>query len=176
VHLEPHSAHSRTASRANRFAGFLGILLAASPVGAQMPADFPVGRVLSTLTDPASGAKLPLASRFDTGLELARQSYADTRGVLPTAQQRLRRHLPAARVNNAGLLLVDAIAQGSTAALAARLRAVGGTGISSYGRVVSGWVPLSALDALAVTTELRFARPAYQTRMAGRPRVKETSR
>ncbi len=83
-------------------------------------------------------------------------------------RQRLRQHLPAARVNDAGLLLVDAIAEGNTAALVRRLRALGGVGITSYGRIVSGWVPLGSLDALAPSAELRFARPAYQALAVGR--------
>src|SRR5262249_28780004 len=154
-----------TLSRIVRFifrtsGGFLALLLWAAGAGAQTPADFPVARVLGDVTDPATGAKRPLASRSDTGLELVRESYAEARGNLPQARQKFRRHLPAAPISEAGLVLIDAVAQGSTDALVARLRALGGVNLSASGRVVSGWVPLAALDALGQAAEARFARPA----------------
>ena len=62
-----------------------------------------------------------------------------------------------------GRVLIDAIAADSAAALESELRALGAKHLSSYGRVVSGFFPITGIARLADLTSLNFARPAYAT-------------
>jgi len=64
-------------------------------------------------------------------------------------------------------VLIDAAASGSTATLRADLLALGMTGASSAGRMVSGRFPIVALDRLAGLASLRLVRPAYFMSSAG---------
>lgn len=59
-----------------------------------------------------------------------------------------------------GKVLIDAAAAGSTAALLQDLEAMGLENGSSFGRMVSGWLPVEALDDAAALGSLQLARPA----------------
>ncbi|MBC7920004.1 MAG: S8 family serine peptidase, partial [Ferruginibacter sp.] len=60
-------------------------------------------------------------------------------------------------------VVVDAVAEGdNTRRLLADLTALGLTKATSFGRVVSGLMPIAALNRMADLRSLRFARPAYQ--------------
>ena len=62
-----------------------------------------------------------------------------------------------------GQVLIDAVASENTAALEIELRALGATHLSSYGRIISCFFPISGIESLAGLDGLRFARPAYST-------------
>ncbi len=61
-----------------------------------------------------------------------------------------------------GAVLIDAVASGSTDTLAADLLSLGMTQISSFGRVVSGWIPLQAIDDMAALDSLQFGSAALR--------------
>jgi hypothetical protein len=62
---------------------------------------------------------------------------------------------------------IDAIASGDVRALQADLEALGMQGVVVAGRIASGHLPISAIDALAVLTSLQFAQPTYAATHAG---------
>ena len=65
------------------------------------------------------------------------------------------------------MVLIDAVATGDVDDLRADLVALGLQGAAVYGRVCSGWLPVSSIDDLAKLTNLRFARPSLSTRNVG---------
>ena len=66
-----------------------------------------------------------------------------------------------------GQVVVDAIAAADVGALQADLQALGMQGAVTAGRIVSGQLPISAIDALAALASLQFARPAYASTHTG---------
>ena len=78
---------------------------------------------------------------------------------LETTESSLLSSADLARVVD-GKVLIDAVAAGSAAELLQDLEALGLERGSSFGRVVSGWLPVGALDAAAGLGSLQLARPA----------------
>ncbi|MCA1850918.1 MAG: hypothetical protein LC647_00560, partial [Beggiatoa sp.] len=62
-----------------------------------------------------------------------------------------------------GSVVIDAAASGDPEALAADLRALGAENVTVFGRMVSGRLPIMAIQALQDLSSLQFARPAYAT-------------
>jgi hypothetical protein len=62
-----------------------------------------------------------------------------------------------------GSVVIDAAASGDPGALAADLRALGAENVTVFGRMVSGRLPITAIQALQDLSSLQFARPAYAT-------------
>jgi hypothetical protein len=67
----------------------------------------------------------------------------------------------------AGWVQIDAVASDDVHALQADLEAIGMQGAVAFGRVVSGWVAISAIGDMAALASLHFARPAYATANVG---------
>jgi hypothetical protein len=61
---------------------------------------------------------------------------------------------------SAGLVIVDAVAFGDVQALKTNLEALGMRGAVAFGRIVSGYLPIAAIEGAAVLASLQFARPA----------------
>ena len=69
-----------------------------------------------------------------------------------------------------GRVVIDAVASGETAVLRADLEALGLLKAASFGRMVSGELPLEAIADAAALESLQFARPAGAvTRRSGEP-------
>jgi hypothetical protein len=66
-----------------------------------------------------------------------------------------------------GRVIVDAVASGDVHALQADLEALGMQGAVAFGRIVSGQLPISAIERMATLASLQFARPAYATTHVG---------
>jgi len=60
-----------------------------------------------------------------------------------------------------GRVVIDAVASGEAKDLLADLEALGLQNGAAFGRVVSGLLPIEAIDDLAGLDSLKFARPAY---------------
>jgi hypothetical protein len=73
---------------------------------------------------------------------------------------------PLLRVHE-GRVVIDAVASSNVHALQADLEALGMQGAVAFGRIVSGQLPLAAINALAALASLQFARPAYVTTEVG---------
>jgi hypothetical protein len=67
----------------------------------------------------------------------------------------------------AGRVVIDAVASGDVHALQADLEAVGMQGAVAFGRIVSGQLPISAIEDMAALASLQFARAAYATTHVG---------
>jgi hypothetical protein len=67
----------------------------------------------------------------------------------------------------AGRVVIDAVASGDVQALKADLEALGMQGAVALGRIVSGQLPISAIESMAALASLQFARPAYATTNVG---------
>ena len=59
-------------------------------------------------------------------------------------------------------VIIEALANGNPAQLVADLQALGMTQAASFGRSVSGLMPITALDKMAILKSLQSARPAYK--------------
>ncbi|MBA2593997.1 MAG: hypothetical protein M3495_04135 [Pseudomonadota bacterium] len=68
---------------------------------------------------------------------------------------------------SAGYVSVDTAATGDPEVLAADLEALGLQGAAVFGRIVSGFLPMSAIPALEALDSLQFAYPAYAMSQAG---------
>ncbi len=64
-------------------------------------------------------------------------------------------------------VIVDAVASGDTNTLLADLEALGAQKTTAYGRIVSGQLPIDAIDDLDALDSLNFVRPAYATTGVG---------
>jgi hypothetical protein len=73
---------------------------------------------------------------------------------------------PLLRVS-AGRVVVDAVASGDVHTLQADLEALGMQGAVTFGRIVSGQLPIAAIEGMAALASLQFARPAYATTNVG---------
>jgi hypothetical protein len=73
---------------------------------------------------------------------------------------------PLLRVHE-GRVGIDAVASDDVHALQADLEALGMQGAVAFGRIVSGQLPLAAINALATLASLQFAQPAYATTNVG---------
>ena len=60
-------------------------------------------------------------------------------------------------------VLVDAVATEGTAALEKDLQGLGATHVSSYGRIISCYLPIASIDQLAAIGSLQFVRAARPT-------------
>jgi hypothetical protein len=60
-------------------------------------------------------------------------------------------------------VVIDAVASGDVQALKADLDRLGMQNAIAAGRIVSGQLPIRAIDALEGLASLQFARPAYST-------------
>lgn len=67
----------------------------------------------------------------------------------------------------ANTVVVDVVADGDAAQLEANLRALNMQNVARVGRMISGLLPIDALDELAVLPALRFAQPAWAQTNAG---------
>jgi hypothetical protein len=68
---------------------------------------------------------------------------------------------------SAGRVAIDAVASGDVHALQADLEALGLQGAVAFGRIVSGQLPIAAIERMAALASLQFARPAYATTRVG---------
>jgi hypothetical protein len=73
---------------------------------------------------------------------------------------------PLLRVHE-GRVGIDAVASNDVRTLQADLEAIGMQGAVAFGRIVSGQLPLAAINALATLASLQFAQPAYATTHVG---------
>jgi hypothetical protein len=66
-----------------------------------------------------------------------------------------------------GRVVIDAVASGDVHALQADLEALGMQGAVAFGRIVSGQLPIAAIQDMAALASLQFTRPAYATTHVG---------
>src|SRR4029453_9184212 len=74
---------------------------------------------------------------------------------------------PLLRVS-AGRVVIDAVASGDVHALQTDLEALGMQGAVAFGRIVSGQLPMAAIEDMAMLTSPQFAWPPYAKTNGGR--------
>jgi hypothetical protein len=171
----PAPSAGATVATGPRMAGLLALLLplaglvlsphAGAQVRAAAGSDTPLEVALRAggSIDPAIAAR---ARRLDTALlVLAEEVRRFDAANAPRA--RFRSSLPHLRVRDQGVT-IDAVAEdGDAASLQASLEAIGLTQASTFGRVVSGRLPLRRIDDLGMLHGLRLARVAALRTRAG---------
>ena len=101
-----------------------------------------------------SGLMVKVAPDLAVLYDEYRASLAQGGGGGPTSSN------PLMRISD-GRVVIDAVASGDVRALQADLEALGMQGTVAAGRIVSGQLPILAIDALAGLASLQFAQPAY---------------
>jgi RTX calcium-binding nonapeptide repeat (4 copies)/Subtilase family len=94
-------------------------------------------------------------------LQTEYQSYLDI-----AAQSRSRQDFQSSNPSlnaNAGYVVVDATASSDSSKLLSDLRSIGLLQGSSYGRVVSGLLPINAIDDVSGLASLKSIQPAYKS-------------
>ncbi|MFQ5828838.1 MAG: hypothetical protein ACE5JD_06740 [Candidatus Methylomirabilia bacterium] len=66
-----------------------------------------------------------------------------------------------------GRVVIDAVASGDAGTLRSDLEALGMQKAAAFGRMVSGQLPILAIDDMAALDSLKFARPAYASTRRG---------
>ena len=108
-------------------------------------------------------------SKLSTGLRTVADAYRRYRTVNPAegGGERIFRP-PNGRLRLIDdYILVDAVAATDSAALAAELEALGARDVVAFGAIVSGEVPLAALDRMESLATLKVVRPSYITFRTG---------
>jgi hypothetical protein len=98
---------------------------------------------------------------------LARLHAEYAAAVAKGSQATFKPSSPLIRVNKAGFVLIDAVAANDAATLQADLEALGLQRAARFGRRVSGWFPIKAIDKMASLRSLKFAHPSYALTQAG---------
>ena len=141
--------------------------LAASPTLQNL--NNPIGlRALTSFSgDDLVGKDGPMV-KVGLDLSLLYHEHKDflQRGGEPVLKQAFKSSLPLMRINN-GRVVIDAVAVDDVNTLVQKLLLLGMENISTYGRMVSGRLPISSLAQVARTSSLKFARPAYAQARAG---------
>ena len=135
----------------------VGFLLIVSPANSE---------ITRRLTLRQRGASPQRGTMGKLGAALARlhTDYADSeaRGTQATFK-------PFSRLirAKAGLVLIDAVAADDAATLHANLKALGLQRSARFGRLVSGWFPITAIDKMGSLQSLQYARLSVARTQAG---------
>ena len=118
-------------------------------------------------TGTSSGPKTKLARRFDTQLIAMREEHRRFVARTRLPGERFQSAVRGARLSSDEYVLIDAVASQSASALLSDLSKLGLRQGSRRGRIVSGWIPVSALETLPGIVSLRHARLAMFARQVG---------
>lgn len=129
----------------------------------------PIGlRALESFSGADRVGKDGPMAKVGLDLSLLYHEYRDhmQRGGEPVLKRAFKSSLPLMRVKN-DRVVIDAVAVDSANTLVQKLLPLGMENISTYGKMVSGRLPISSLEQVAKITSLKFARPAYAKARAG---------
>ena len=143
-------------------------LLFALPSNAQVPGDPPFPGVATGTSIAKSSSTLSpdlqrLAGTTTTTTTAKTKAVTALTKPVPPGVRDFTRYMQI-RGNN---ILIDVTAKEDIATASAELRGLGATITSTYGRVISATIPITALAKLEGSSTIRFARPAYKPRHVG---------
>lgn len=142
---------------------FLYLALAALAPGTAQSGTVIELKGAETLVGPSPASKTAAKAGADL-LALYAEYQAHVARRLAASEFRSRNALaPVA----GGAVVIDAVASGDPAALAADLHALGAENVAVFGHMVSARLPIPAIPALQGLSSLQFARPAYATTHVG---------
>jgi subtilisin family serine protease len=136
----------------------LFVFSAIRPVASATPSTAPPPLATTVTTVSASRDKLGALAQVAAEYQRHRQARSATPFVPSNALVRI----------HGDAVLLEAVAQNDAGALRRNLEALGLRHGATWGRVVSGWLPLAALEQAAALNSLRFAQPVYARSHAGR--------
>ncbi len=110
-------------------------------------------------------AKTGAGARLGSDLLALKAEYEDH--LINTPNSQFHATNPNAPIDNSEAVAVDIAAEGDPEALAEKLRALGLRNAAVAGRLISGWLPLSALTIVGQNPDIRFLRPAYSVHNSG---------
>jgi len=131
--------------------------------------DNPVGlRALDSFAGPDRRGKNGVMARVGFDLTLLFHEHREfiSRRQATGLKVSFKPSLEMIRLKNEKVI-VDVVAAGDTAELVQALQAQGMEQIAVYGRMVSGLLPIAALEDVAQLPALKLARPAYAKSMTG---------
>ncbi|MCK5003283.1 MAG: S8 family serine peptidase [Gammaproteobacteria bacterium] len=150
------------------------LAMAAAPARAQAPTilqnlNTPVGlRALASFSGPDHIGKDGPMAKVGLDLALLYQEHRDfmMQGGQGVLNRPFKTSLPLARIKN-DKVVIDTAAVDNVKMLVNELTVLGMVNISTYGKMVSGYLPISSLEQAAKIQQLNFARPAYARVMTG---------
>lgn len=136
----------------------LCVAFAAAPAASQTPDPFREQAEVAVHGPDRTGKDGPMAS---VGMDLAMLYYRYRSHTLEASDPGPF-EAPASMPVQDGGVVIDAVASGEAAALRADLDRLGLTNGATAGRVVSGRIPILALEQVAGLSTLQSARPSYR--------------
>jgi len=133
----------------------LALLLASPTKGELVRLGIPAGQEL------AKDNKLTKVSHALVALQEAHENHVQLRSLEP-----FKPSIPYLRVVD-GLVVIDAVASGEAKDLLADLEVLGLQNGAAFGRMVSGLLPIEAIEELKDLDSLKFVRPAYMVTNVG---------
>ena len=140
-----------------------------TPPGLLQDRDNPVGlRALESFSGPDLVGKdgLMIKAGFDLAMLYHEHRDFKQRGGAAVLKRKFHSVLKLIRVKNEKVV-IDAVASGDVDQLATELEALGMENTAVFGRMVSGRLPIAALEQASQLGALKLARPAYAMTMAG---------
>lgn len=131
--------------------------------------DNPVGlRALESFAGKDRSGKDGLMVKLGLDLTLIYQEHRDfkMKGGEFVLRRPFKSSLKLAHIRDEKIV-IDVVAGGSINTLVQELTVLGMESITTYGRMVSGRIPIASLEQAATIASLRFARPAYAKTSAG---------
>lgn len=139
---------------------FLCLVIAVVPASGQVSSNA-TGPQLSLAPLPALGEEMQKVGGDLAQLYQEFRAYQRKRGSAPFGASQ-----PEVPVRGTQVV-IDAVAESDAAVLLGELEALGLENGSSYGRLVSGLLPIGEIRRMANLESLRFARPAYSSVSVG---------
>ena len=162
----PGAAETKTEKRCKKQGARARRLIAAVALGALM---VPGAAIVSSMQDAAAAGKdaVGAMTKMDPALVSVQEQQAGAAARSLQAQE--VSPLSSASVAQVvdGKVLIDAVATGQGSELLAELEALGLERGSAFGRMVSGWLPVGALELAAELGTLQAARPAVALSQVG---------
>ncbi|MCK4950706.1 MAG: S8 family serine peptidase [Gammaproteobacteria bacterium] len=129
----------------------------------------PVGiRAIESFSGTDRAGKDGAMAKIGFDLTLLYHEHRDylARGGVKVLKRAFKSSLPLIRLKNEKVV-IDTVASGDVNKLVKALSILGMENIATYGRMVSGYLPVSQLEKAAGLTPLKLARPAYARVMTG---------
>lgn len=94
------------------------------------------------------------------------ESFRESAGNTPVKPETFKSRSASIQVRH-GYVAIDAVAADDPEGLRRELEELGAKNLAVYGRVVSGWLPIPAIERLNALSRLQFAAPAYAETNSG---------
>ena len=161
----PGAAETKTEKRCKKQGARARRLIAAVALGALM---VPGTAVVSSMQDAAAAGKdaVGAMTKMDPALVSVQEQAGAAARSLQAQEAPALSSASLAQVVD-GKVLIDAVATGQGSELLAELEALGLERGSAFGRMVSGWLPVGALELAAELGTLQAARPAVALSQVG---------